>query len=146
MKRKPYRGKPFKEEWLALAVRKLGRLTKREPAMRGLKPSKKRKGAETQVLRREQGGPLQPRAQALVRHGHGLRRLRELGMKRLKPLSIDKAIDEIETALFDQGEPGCQDTEWGEVVVNTVGRLRLTHILKRLRVGYIRAQTVESNF
>ena len=65
-------------------------------------------------------------------------------MKKLKPLSIDKAIDEIETALFDQGEPGCQDTEWGEVVVNTVGRLRLTHILKRLRVGYIRAQTVES--
>jgi len=61
-----------------------------------------------------------------------------------KPLSIDKAIDAIETALFDQGEPGCQDTEWGDLVINTVGRLRLTHILKRLRVGYIKAQTIES--
>jgi len=65
-------------------------------------------------------------------------------VKKQKPLSIDKAIDEIESALFDQGEPGCQDTEWGEIAVNTVGRLRLTRILKRLRVGYIRHTPIDS--
>jgi hypothetical protein len=65
-------------------------------------------------------------------------------MMKLKPLSIDKAIDEIETALFDQGEPGCQDTEWGDIAINTVGRLRLTHILKRLRVGYIKHTPIDS--
>jgi len=61
-----------------------------------------------------------------------------------KLLSIDKAIDEVESALFDRDEPGCHDTEWGDVIINTVGRLRLTHILKRLRVGYIRHTCIES--
>jgi hypothetical protein len=62
----------------------------------------------------------------------------------MKPISIDKAVDEIESAIFDQSEPGCTDTEWGEMVLNSIGRIRLTAILKRLRVGYIKAQTIES--
>jgi hypothetical protein len=61
----------------------------------------------------------------------------------MKPLSIDAAIDQIETALFDQGEPGCVDTEWGELVINSIGRIRLKAILKRLRVGYIKHTPIE---
>jgi hypothetical protein len=61
----------------------------------------------------------------------------------MKPLGIDAAIDLIETALFDQSEPGCVDTEWGELVVNSIGRIRLTAILKRLRVGYIKHTPIE---
>ncbi len=62
----------------------------------------------------------------------------------MKAIGIDAAIDEIESALFDMGEPGCQDTDQGDLVINTVGRLRLTRILKRLRVGYIRHTPVDS--
>ena len=61
----------------------------------------------------------------------------------MKPLGIDAAIDLIETALFDQSEPGCVDTEWGELVINSIGRIRLTAILKRLRVGYIKHTPIE---
>ena len=62
----------------------------------------------------------------------------------MKPLSIDAAIDQIETALFDQSEPGCTDTEWGELCINSIGRIRLKAILKRLRVGYIKHTPIES--
>jgi hypothetical protein len=61
----------------------------------------------------------------------------------MKPLGIDAAIDLIETALFDQSEPGCVDTEWGELVINSIGRIRLKTIIKRLRVGYIKHTPIE---
>ena len=60
-----------------------------------------------------------------------------------KPLGIDAAIDLIETALFDQSEPGCTDTEWGEVVINSIGRIRIRSILKQVRVGYIKHIPIE---
>jgi hypothetical protein len=62
----------------------------------------------------------------------------------MKPLGIDAAIDQIEEALFDQTEPGCVDTEWGELVINSIGRIRLKAILKRLRVGYIKHTPINS--
>jgi len=63
----------------------------------------------------------------------------------MKPLSIDKAIDEIESALFDTGEPGCTDTDSSdELVINSIGRIRLQRILKRLRVGYIKHTPINS--
>jgi|HubBroStandDraft_1064217.scaffolds.fasta_scaffold180499_2 hypothetical protein len=62
----------------------------------------------------------------------------------MKPLGIDAAIDQIETALFDQSEPGCADTEWGDLVINSIGRIRLKAILKRLRVGYIKHTPITS--
>jgi len=62
----------------------------------------------------------------------------------MKPLGIDAAIDLIETALFDQSEPGCTDTGYSsEIVINSIGRIRLTAILKRLRVGYIKHTPIE---
>jgi len=63
----------------------------------------------------------------------------------MKPLGIDAAIDLIETALFDQSEPGCTDTGYSsEIVINSIGRIRLTAILKRLRVGYIKHTPINS--
>ena len=61
-----------------------------------------------------------------------------------KPLGIDAVIDQIETALFDKDEPGCADTEWGELVINSIGRIRLRKILKQLRIGYIRHTPINS--
>jgi hypothetical protein len=63
----------------------------------------------------------------------------------MKPLGIDAAIDQIETALFDLSEPGCTDTEYSdEIVINSIGRIRLRAILKRLRVGYMRGVGINS--
>lgn len=64
----------------------------------------------------------------------------------MKPITIDKAIEEIESALFNTSEPGCTDTEYSdEIVINSIGRIRLTRILKRLRVGYQRGGGVGYN-
>ncbi len=60
-----------------------------------------------------------------------------------KPLGIDAAIDLIETALFDRDEPGCCDDMWGEVNINSIGRIRLRKILKQLRLGYIKHTPIE---
>jgi len=62
-----------------------------------------------------------------------------------KPLGIDAAIDQIESALFDMSEPGCTDTDSSaELVINSIGRIRLRAILKRLRVGYIKHTPINS--
>lgn len=67
----------------------------------------------------------------------------------MKPLSIDAAIDLIETAVFDSDEP----TPDCELTIAEIGRRRtarisrrprLKKILKRLRVGYIRHTPIDS--
>jgi hypothetical protein len=65
-------------------------------------------------------------------------------MKKQKPLGIDAAIDLIEAALFDPSEPGCADDMHGEVHINSIGRVWLRSILKRLRTGYIKHECIES--
>ncbi len=51
----------------------------------------------------------------------------------MKKKSLDQFIDEIENALFDQDEPGCQDNQYGDLLVNSIGRIRLRDILKEIR-------------
>lgn len=48
-------------------------------------------------------------------------------------MTVNEAIEKIETALFDQDEPGMRDTEWSELVPTEIGVLRLRRILKEFR-------------
>ena len=53
-------------------------------------------------------------------------------------MTINEAIERIETALFNQDEPGCRDTEWGELVISEIGNIRLRRILKEFRGDLLR--------
>lgn len=48
-------------------------------------------------------------------------------------MTVNEAIERIETALFDQDEPGMRDTEHGDMVFTEIGVLRLRRILKEFR-------------
>lgn len=51
----------------------------------------------------------------------------------MKKPTIDAIIDKIEQAIFDSDEPGCCDTKWGDMVINSIGRIRLRKIIRDIR-------------
>lgn len=48
-------------------------------------------------------------------------------------MTVNQAIERIEQALFDRDEPGCHDTEWGDLVLSEIGIIRLRRILNEFR-------------
>lgn len=52
---------------------------------------------------------------------------------KLKRISIAQHIDWIEMVLFDRDEPGCRDTDNGDIVLTKYGRIQLRKRLKQIR-------------